>query len=112
MLKRALQLDGTNFSAAYNLGAAYLKKQMVPEAAEAFRQSISINPEYAAGRRALGEVLLYQGQVNESLAELRRSAELDPRDPATHAALARALSAKGLNAEAEEETRKAQPPLR
>jgi tetratricopeptide (TPR) repeat protein len=112
MLKRALQLDGTNFSAAYNLGAAYLKKEMVPDAAEAFRRSISINPEYAAGRRALGEVLLYQGQVDESLAELRRSAELDPRDPATHAALARALTAKGLNAEADEETRKAQPPLR
>src|SRR5258708_750537 len=112
MLKRALQLDGTNFTAAYNLGAAYLKKQMVPEAADAFRQSITINPEYAAGHRALGELLLYQGQVDESLAELRRSAELDPRDPGTHAALARALSAKGLNAEADEETRKAQPPRR
>jgi tetratricopeptide (TPR) repeat protein len=112
MLKRALQLDGTNFTAAYNLGAAYLKKQMIPEAADAFRQSISINPEYAAGHRALGELLLYQGQVDESLAELRRSAELDPRDPGIHAALARALSAKGLNAEADEETRKAQPPRR
>ncbi len=112
MLKRALQLDGTNFTAAYNLGAAYLKKQMVPEAADAFRQSITINPEYAAGHRALGELLLYQGQVDESLAELRRSAELDPRDPGTHAALARALSAKGLNAEADEETRKAQLPRR
>lgn len=109
MLNRALQLDGSNFTAAYNLGAAYLKKQMVPEAADAFRQSISINPEYAAGHRALGELLLYQGQVDESLAELRRSAELDSRDPGTHAALARALSAKGLNAEADEETRKAQP---
>src|SRR5258708_1022881 len=110
MLKRALQLDGTNFTAAYNLGAAYLKKQMVPEAADAFRQSISINPDYAAGHRALGELLLYQGQVDESLVELRRSAELDPRDPGTHAALARALSAKGLDAEADEETRKAQLP--
>jgi arylsulfatase A-like enzyme/Tfp pilus assembly protein PilF len=112
MLKRALQLDGTNFAAAYNLGATYLKKEMVPEAAEAFRQSISINPEYAAGHRALGELLLYQGQVDESLSELRRSAELNPQDPGIHASLARALSAKGLNAEADEETRKAQPPRR
>jgi arylsulfatase A-like enzyme/Flp pilus assembly protein TadD len=112
MLKRALQLDGTNFTAAYNLGAAYLKKQMVAEAVDAFRQAITINPEYAAGHRALGEVLLYQRQVDESLDELRRSAELDPQDPGTHAALARALSAKGLYAEADEETRKAQPPHR
>src|SRR5258708_36590791 len=83
---------------------------MAPEAADACRQSISINPDYAAGHRAVGELLLYQGQVDESLVELRRSAELDPRDPGTHAALARALSAKGPDADAAEETRKAQLP--
>jgi arylsulfatase A-like enzyme/Flp pilus assembly protein TadD len=107
-LKHALELDGTNFSAAYNLGAAYLRKEMVPEAAAAFRQTIAIAPEYAAGHRALGEILLYQEKVDESLAELRQAADLDPHDAATHAALAKALSAKGLNAEADDEMRKAQ----
>jgi arylsulfatase A-like enzyme/Tfp pilus assembly protein PilF len=109
-LKHALELDNTNFSAAYNLGAAYLRKQMVPEASAAFRQAISVNPDYAAAHRALGELLLYQGQVDDSIAELRRSVALEPRDPGTHAALAKALSAKGLNAEADDEMRKAQPP--
>ena len=107
-LKHALELDGTNFSAAYNLGAAYLKKEMVPEAMAAFRQTISIAPQYAPGHRALGEILLYEEKVDESLAELRQAADLDPHDAATHAALAKALSAKGLNAEADDEMRKAQ----
>ena len=107
-LKHALELDSTNFSAAYNLGAAYLRKEMVPEAMAAFRQTISIAPEYAPGHRALGEILLYEEKVDESLAELRQAADLDPHDAGTHAALAKALSAKGLNAEADDEIRKAQ----
>jgi tetratricopeptide (TPR) repeat protein len=108
MLKRVIELDGTNFSAAYNLGAAYLKKQMVPEALAAFQQAAAINPDYAAAHRALGELMLYQGQVDESIAELRRAAALEPRNAGTHAALAKALTAKGLTAEADEEMRKAQ----
>ena len=108
MLKRALELDGTNFSAAFNLGAAYLKKQMIPEAAAAFRQSATIYPEYAAAHRALGELLLYQDRTEEALVELRRATELDPHDPSAHVALAKALAAQGLNAEADEEMRKAQ----
>jgi arylsulfatase A-like enzyme/Flp pilus assembly protein TadD len=107
-LKHALELDGTNFSAAYNLGAVYLKKEMIPEAASAFRQSTTIYPDYAVGHRALGELLLYQGEVDGSLAELRRAVELEPRDPSSHASLAKALAAKGLNAEADEEMHKAQ----
>jgi arylsulfatase A-like enzyme/Flp pilus assembly protein TadD len=107
-LKHALELDRTNFSAAYNLGAAFLRKEMVPEATAAFRQTISIAPEYAPGHRALGEILLYEEKVDESLAELRQAADLDPQDAGTHAALAKALSAKGLNAEADDEMRKAQ----
>jgi protein O-GlcNAc transferase len=86
----------------------YLKKEMIPEAASAFRQSTTIYPDYAVGHRALGELLLYQGEVDGSLAELRRAVELEPRDPSSHASLAKALAAKGLNAEADEEMHKAQ----
>jgi Flp pilus assembly protein TadD len=67
-----------------------------------------VNPDYAAAHRALGEILLYQGQVDEAIVELRRAIGLEPRDPGAHAALAKALTAKGLNAEADEEARKAQ----
>jgi Flp pilus assembly protein TadD len=104
-------LDATNFSAAYNLGVAYEQKQMTAEATAAFRQSLSIAPEYALGHRGLGEILLYQGQVDDALAELRRAAELAPQDPGNHAALSKALAAKGLNDEAQDEMRKAQQGL-
>ena len=95
-LKRALELDPSNFSAAYNLGAAYVQKQMMTEARPHFVPRSTIAPDYAPGHRALGEVLLYQGQVDDALTELRRAVELAPQDPGNHAALAKALSAKGL----------------
>jgi Flp pilus assembly protein TadD len=74
----------------------------------AFRQSISMSPDYPLAHRGLGEALLYQGQVDDAVAELRRAVELSPLDPGNHAALAKALSAKGLDSEAQEEMRKAQ----
>ena len=52
-LKRALQLDPTNFSASYNLGAAYLQKKMVPEAVTAFRQCITTAPDPESAERFL-----------------------------------------------------------
>ena len=103
-----MQLDATNFSAAYNLGIVYEQKQMMTEAMVAFRQALSIAPDYPLAHRSLGEALLYQGQVDEALTELRRAVQLSPHDPGNHAALARALSAKGLDSEAQEEMRKAQ----
>src|SRR6266480_6652920 len=60
-LRRALELDSTNFAAAYDLGLSYLQKNMVNDAAAAFRQSVTINDDYARGHRALGELLLSQG---------------------------------------------------
>jgi len=83
-----------------------LQKKMVPEAVSAFRQCITTAPDHAQGHRALGEVLLYQGQTNEALAELHRAIELDPNDPGSHMARAKALAATGRNDEAEDELRK------
>ncbi len=108
MLQRALELDPTNFDAAYNAGVAYLQKKMVPEAAAAFRKSLEIAPDYALAHRSLGEVLLYQGQTENALIELHRAAELAPDDQRTHLALAQALKAKGLDEQAQEEIHKAQ----
>ena len=69
---------------------------------------MSIADDYAPGHRALGELLLSQGQLDEALAQLHKAAELSPEDGSTHSALARALAAKGLASEAQEEMRKAE----
>jgi tetratricopeptide (TPR) repeat protein len=107
-LKRTLEMDPTNFSAAFDLGVAYLHKQMFPESTAAFRQAVTIYPDFAPGYKALGEMLIYQGRVDAGLKELRTAVRLAPKDPRNHEALAKALQAKGLHMEAEEEMRKAQ----
>jgi arylsulfatase A-like enzyme/cytochrome c-type biogenesis protein CcmH/NrfG len=107
-LQRTLQLDATNFEAAYNLGVAFIQKRQLEPAAAALRQSVTINPEFARGHRALGETLLYLDKLDDAIAELRRAVELAPQEPIMHESLAKALAAKGLTAEADEETRRAQ----
>jgi arylsulfatase A-like enzyme/Flp pilus assembly protein TadD len=107
-LQRTLQLDATNFEAAYNLGVAFIQKKQLEPAAAAFRQSVTINPELARGHRALGETLLHLDKLDDAIAELRRAVELAPQEPLMHESLAKALAAKGLTAEADEETRRAQ----
>jgi arylsulfatase A-like enzyme/cytochrome c-type biogenesis protein CcmH/NrfG len=109
-LRRSLELDSTNFEAAYNLGVAYIQTKDLQAAANAFRQSISINPELARSHRALGETLLYQNKLDEALTELRLAVKLAPQEPSLHESLAKALAAKGLDAEAEQEMRRAQSP--
>ncbi|HTK94248.1 MAG TPA: hypothetical protein VL382_01305, partial [Terriglobales bacterium] len=64
-------------------------------------------PDYAAGHRALGEMLLYSGQNAEALTELRTAVRLAPEDPMMHASLAKGLEAAGLGAEARDEMEKA-----
>ena len=81
---------------------------MTKEADAAFRHSIAVADDYAPGHRALGELLLSEGQVDDAIPELRKAAELTPGDPAAHAALAKAFEAKGLTKQAQDEIRKAQ----
>ncbi len=107
-LKRTLELDPTNFSAAFDLGATYLHKNMYSESTEAFRQSVTIYPDFAPGYKALGEMLVFQGHSQEGIAQLRTAARLAPRDPQIHEALAGALRATGNYVEAEREAQKAQ----
>jgi cytochrome c-type biogenesis protein CcmH/NrfG len=81
---------------------------MMEDSTAAFRQSVTINPDFAPGYRALGEMLVYQGKLDEGLTALHTAVRLAPNDPRIHEALAKALEAKGLHREANEEMRKAQ----
>ncbi len=85
----------------------YSQKNMPAEAMQAFRQSVTIAPEYVPGHVALGQMLLAEGRADEAIAELRQAVALAPEQPQIHAILAEALQAKGLNIEAQQEMRKA-----
>jgi len=53
-LKRTLELDPTNFTAAFDLGATYLHKNMYAESTEAFRQSVTIYPRLRTRLQSTG----------------------------------------------------------
>ena len=84
-LQRALQLDATNFEAAYNLGVSYIQKAQLDQPQPHFpSQSVTINPDLARGHRALGETLIYLNKLDESVTELRRAVEFGSENAEMH----------------------------
>jgi tetratricopeptide (TPR) repeat protein len=75
-LRRALQLNPNDEEALYNL--AEVKKNRAPEeAAELYKKSLAIDPEYAIAYRGLAEVYLNTDRFEEAEHLLRRSLRLD-----------------------------------
>lgn len=75
-LRRALQLNPCDEEAMYNL--AEVKKDLDhEEAAELYKKSLAIDPEYAIAYRGLAEVYLYTDRFEEAEPLLRRSLQLD-----------------------------------
>jgi Flp pilus assembly protein TadD len=107
-LTKALALDKTNFSAAMNLGAAYVQMRRLDDAERMFRESVRINPEYAAGHKALGQLLFFRGDASGAIAELEQAATLAPGDSQTHMELSRAYDAAGEHGKAAEQRRQAE----
>jgi Flp pilus assembly protein TadD len=85
MLNRVVALDPKNaYRTFYNLGVVILNREDTSDAdnrkaAEAFRKSIELNPDYALAHRDLGFTLLRTGNLPEARKELQRYVDLDPR---------------------------------
>ena len=107
-LSKALTLDKTNFSAAMNLGAAFVQMKRFDDAERLFRESIRINPAYAAGHKALGQLLAFRGDAAGAITELEQAATLAPDDPQTRMELSRAYDATGQHERAAEQRREAE----
>jgi peroxiredoxin len=85
-----IQLTATNTqlqAQAYNLKGVALQKQAdnkdqkkLQEAETAFRQAITLKPDFAEAHYDLGYVLLQQSRDPEGIAELRKFLELAPDD--------------------------------
>jgi len=73
---------------------------MAPEAVAAFARQSASPRTTLQGNRALGELLLYQGQVDESWLSCVKAAALDPNDPTRTRRLRSANRPSILNAEA------------
>jgi tetratricopeptide (TPR) repeat protein len=92
-------------SAHFNLGTALTVAGRLEEAVNAFRESLRLNPAYAAAHNNLGSVLAAQGNVADAIVHFRAAATADPMNVQAHRNLAwhvanQAGSSKELLAEA------------
>jgi type IV pilus biogenesis/stability protein PilW len=71
----------------YNLGRAYAQIKKYPEAEEALRTAIQLQPTLGAAYYQLGVVLLSTGRPEEAKGALRRARDLDPASPFGQAAV-------------------------
>lgn len=86
---------------AYNTaGEAHLKAGRLPEAEEAFRGMLQIDPDYAPALLRLGLVCNAARRFDEAAQHLRRVAERHPSNPEAHEALAESLFGQNRHEEA------------
>jgi len=65
------------------------------EARTILARAMELDPDFAAGHRSLGQILLTLGDAPGAVEQLERAAELDPRDGTAVAALAQAYRLAG-----------------
>jgi tetratricopeptide (TPR) repeat protein len=98
-----VRLDPTRPEAHYNLGVAYLRSGLLPEASASLQRAVELRPGLNAGLRALVEALVLQGRDSEALPACRRLSQTadDPLERKHYSA--RALAIEGKQDDAEEE---------
>ena len=96
--KQAVKQDGKNAYFYKGLGVCYLQLHRFPNAVEAFRRALQLNPYYVDARNDLGTALLMSGKRDEGKAELL-AAFNDPTNPTPE------VSARNLGAAYFEEKR-------
>jgi tetratricopeptide (TPR) repeat protein len=95
----ALQLDGENWQAHYNLGLALLRKGNRPRAEQEFRAAIQWKPDSAAAHFALA-TLLQDEQRPGAEQEFKKVIEIDPAHTEAQNSLGMLYTRQGKDAEA------------
>jgi tetratricopeptide (TPR) repeat protein len=78
MLKTVLDKNPQDPNALYLSGMAYLRKNMVPEAAAAFLKVTELSPKFAAAHYQLGVCYQRQGEAEKALAAYQKAFDLEP----------------------------------
>jgi 4-amino-4-deoxy-L-arabinose transferase-like glycosyltransferase len=94
--------SGGFFQAWRNLGDAYSELRDWSAAADAFRQSLALNPRYVASWNNLGLALQELGRLDEAERAFRGGLAIEPEHPTLRQNLGIVLTAEGRNAQAEE----------
>jgi Tfp pilus assembly protein PilF len=83
-LSKAIAIYPDYITARNNLGAQYLKRKRLTEAAEQFKTILEKNPKYFNARLNLGIVLVEEKRFTEAIEELSQASALDSANPAAH----------------------------
>jgi tetratricopeptide (TPR) repeat protein len=81
--------------ACFSLGQAFASRARLLEAAEAFRQSLRLQPGVPAAHIGLGQVLAVLGDHAEAAAAFRTALELDPTNAEAYAGAGKLLHQSG-----------------
>jgi len=69
-LERLVEKEPKNYEAYFNLGVAYLNKNMIEKSIESYKKAISIKPDFAEAHNNLGILYYSQGKLDEAITEL------------------------------------------
>ena len=94
-------------AASYNLGNALRELQRFPEAADAYRAVLALDPSHVDAQNNLGVVLQELGERDEAIECFRRTIALQADYPKAHTNLAHLLRERGRFDEAIQEYRQA-----
>lgn len=73
----------------YNLGMAFLAKEMAADALSKFKAAITIEPRHVASLVALGDLYLKTGQPSDAEKSYQAALKVDPRKAGGHVGLAK-----------------------
>jgi len=88
--KLALKKDPNDWTLWVNYGNLLWNQEKRGEAAEAYEQSIDINPHYSLGQFNMGNVFYGKGDYKQARYHYEQAVELDPSIALAHFYLARA----------------------
>jgi Flp pilus assembly protein TadD len=105
--RRALELDGTDFTALYNLGAMDSEQGQAEQAAKLLEAALKSWPDSPDAHEKLAAAYAQLGRPQEALDQLRSAAALTPKDAQVHSSLSQVLDALGQSEQAFTEQKRA-----
>jgi predicted Zn-dependent protease len=80
----------------------------VPEAIAAYQKALQLKPSFVSARYNLALAYLQDGKTDDAIAVLKQYLDQERADPNAWAALAEAYRRKGMTAEAQDATQRAE----
>jgi tetratricopeptide (TPR) repeat protein len=101
LFHHALQIDKNNYMAYHHLGMALAAEGKIDQAVAAYRQTLTIAPQYPSTYNNLGIIYAEQGRFDEAVAFFKEAIRLTPANISFYRNLALTYQKQGKTAEAD-----------